>query len=172
MTRTLFDDVEELLNESFQSIFGQNDLFDDSSQLTEPTNAPVCWGYVMHIDQNGKQTVKTYGNVEPELSPAKPQQLSDIKEPIVDILKDEKTKEVKLIAEMPGVEKSDIKVNVERNMVHIDAAKAIRKYHVDVPLNYKVQPNTSKANYKNGILELTLKLADEERSRGKPIEIE
>ncbi len=172
MTRTLFDDVEELLNESFQSIFGQKNLFDSLPQLTEPTDAPVYWGYVMHIDQNGKQTVKTYGNVDPELSPTKPQQLSDVKEPIVDILKDEKTREVKLIAEMPGVEKSDIKVNVERNMVHIDAAKTIRKYHVDVPLDYKVQPNTSKANYKNGILELTLRLADEEQSRGKPIEVE
>lgn len=172
MTRTLFDDVEELLNESFQSIFGQNSLIDNLPQLTEQTDAPVYWGYVMHIDQDGKQTVKTYGNVDPEMSPAKPQQLSDVKEPIVDILKDEKIQEVKLIAEMPGVEKSDIKVNVERNMVHIDAAKTIRKYHVDVPLDYKVQPNTSKANYKNGILELTLKLADEERSRGKPIEVE
>ena len=47
-----------------------------------------------------------------------------------------------------------------------------KKYHVKVPIKYKVDENSAKASYKNGILELVFKLAKDERPKGKTVEVE
>jgi HSP20 family protein len=111
--------------------------------------------------------VQEYGNVKPELLPA-----SNTREPIVDTIFDEKEKLVKLVAEMPGVEKSDVKVLVQDKSVNISAEHDEKKYHVNVPIQYKVDENSAKASYKNGILELVFKLAKDEKPKGKTVEVE
>ena len=44
---------------------------------------------------------------------------SNTREPVVDTIIDEKEKELKLIAEMPGVEKTDVKIVVENKIVDL-----------------------------------------------------
>ncbi|MEK0346654.1 MAG: Hsp20/alpha crystallin family protein, partial [Nitrosopumilus sp.] len=83
----------------------------------------------------------------------------------------EKEKVVKLIAEMPGVEKADVKIAVENNIVDISAEHDKKKYHVKVSLQHKVDENSAKASYKNGILELIFKVV-EEKPKGKTVEVE
>ena len=66
---------------------------------------------------DGKPVVKEYGNVKPGQLPT-----SDTREPIVDTIVDEKETVVKLIAaEMPGVEKTDVKIVVDNKVVDISA---------------------------------------------------
>ncbi len=69
---------------------------------------PLCYGYTMTVGPDGIPVVKQYGNARPELSPT-----SDTREPLVDTLVDDKEKIVKLVAEMPGVEKKDVKIVVD-----------------------------------------------------------
>ena len=83
---------------------------------------------------------------------------SDTREPIVDTIVDEKEKVVKLIAEMPGVEKTDVKIVVENKTVDVSAEHGEKKYHVEVPLKHKVDENSAKASYKNGILATSLQI--------------
>ncbi|MDH5658672.1 MAG: Hsp20 family protein, partial [Nitrosopumilus sp.] len=78
---------------------------------------------------------------------------------------------LKLVAEMPGVEKSDIQVSIQDKSVSIKTDNANRKYEAHVPLKYKIDENSTKAQYKNGILELTFKLA-EEKPKGKVVSVE
>ncbi len=121
----------------------------------------------MTVGPDGKPVVKEYGNVKPQLvSP------SDVREPMVDSILDEKEKLVKLVAEMPGVEKSDLKIVVQDKLVDISAEHGDKKYHANVPIKYKVDENSAKASYKNGILELVFKLAGEEKPKGKTVEVE
>ena len=84
---------------------------------------------------------------------------------------DEKEKVVKLIAEMPGVEKTDVKILVDKNVVNITAERGDKKYHCKVPLQHKVDENSAKATYKNGILQLVFKLVVEKQT-GKKVEVE
>jgi HSP20 family protein len=121
----------------------------------------------MTVGPDGKPVVKEYGNVKPNLLPT-----SDTREPIVDTIVDEKEKVVKLIAEMPGVEKTDVKVVVENKVVDLSATRNDKKYHVKVPLKNKVDENSAKASYKNGILEVVFKLTEEEKPKGKMVEVE
>jgi HSP20 family protein len=73
---------------------------------------------------------------------------------------------------MPGVEKSDVKVVVENKSVDLSATHNEKKYHVKVQLKNTVDENSAKASYKNGILEIIFKLVEEEKPKGKTVEVE
>ncbi|MEM3143429.1 MAG: Hsp20/alpha crystallin family protein [Candidatus Nitrosotenuis sp.] len=93
-----------------------------------------------------------------------------VMEPFVDDVLDEKSKTLKLIAEMPGVEKQDIRLTVQDRMAYISAERGERKYRVEIPLKYKVDENSAKATYSNGVLEVTFALED--KPTGKQIQVE
>ena len=129
-------------------------------------SGPVFYGYTMTTGPDGKPVVEEYGNVQPDMLPTE-----NKREPLIDTLVDEKEKTLKIIAEMPGVEKKDVNVVVGADkVIHIDAERGEKKYHVKVPIKHKVDAESPKATYKNGILELTFKLEDE-KSKGKAIDV-
>ena len=72
---------------------------------------------------------------------------------------------------MPGIEKADIKVNIENNTVSISAQRGSRNYKDSIPLKHKVDENSAKARYTNGILELSFTLA-EKQSKGKIVTVD
>ena len=87
----------------------------------------------------------------------------------IDTIHDEENNEVKLVSEIPGVEKKDIQVVVDDNDVSIDAVRGERKYHARVRLNQALSGDVS-ATYRNGILEITLGLNS--RPQGREVKIE
>ncbi len=121
----------------------------------------------MTVAPNGKPIVKEFGNVKPAMLPT-----SDTREPYVDVLVDDKEKILKLVAEMPGVEKKDIKILVEGRTVNLDAVHGEKKYHTKVPIKQKVDEDSVKATYANGILEVKFKLKEDEKPKGKTVEVE
>jgi len=148
------------------SFFDIDDIFEEFKG-NGSTSGPFYYGYTMTVGPNGKPVVREYGNVKPGLLPS-----ADTREPIVDAIVDEKEKLVKLVAEMPGVEKTDVKILVQDKIVDISAEHGTKKYHARVPIKYKVDENSAKASYKNGILELVFKLIEDEKPKGKKVEVE
>ncbi len=164
---TIYDDeFNRIFRRMSSSFFNNGDIFEEFKTNGDYTG-PHYYGCTMTVGPDGKPIVKEYGNVKPESLPA-----SNTREPIVDTIFDEKEKLVKLVAEIPGVEKSDVKVLVQDKLVNISAEHDEKKYHVNVPIQYKVDENSAKASYKNGILELVFKLAKEEKPKGKTVEVE
>ncbi len=160
------DEFDSLFNRMSRSFFNLDDLFEEVKS-TGSVSGPFCYGYTMTVGPDGKPVVKEYGNVKPGLLPT-----SDTREPLVDTLVDDKEKVVRLIAEMPGVEKKDVKIVVDGKIVNIDAEHGDKKYHAKVPLKHKVDENSVKASYKNGILEIIFKQLPEEKPKGKTVEVE
>ncbi|MGY5151336.1 MAG: archaeal heat shock protein Hsp20 [Candidatus Nitrosopumilus sp. bin_6a] len=158
-----FDRIFKRMSSSF---FDIDDIFEEFKG-NGSESGPYYYGYTMTVGPDGKPVVKEYGNVKPGLLPT-----SDTREPIVDTIVDEKEKVVKLIAEMPGVEKSDVKIVVENKAVDLSAQHGDKKYHVKVPVQHKVDEDTAKASYKNGVLQITFKLIEEEKPKGKTVEVE
>ncbi len=78
---------------------------------------------------------------------------------------------LKLVAEMLGIEKSDIQVNVTEGTVSISTEHGERKYGTKIPLKHKIDQDSAKAKYLNGVLELMFSLA-EERPKGKLVPVE
>lgn len=164
---TMFDDeFDRIFKKMSSSFFDIDDTFEEFKE-NGSNSGPFYYGYTMTIGPNGKPVVKEYGNVKPGLLSS-----ADTREPIVDAIVDEKEKLVKLVAEMPGVEKTDVKILVQDKSVDISAERGEKKYHVKVPIKHKVDENTAKASYKNGILELVFKLIEDEKSKGKKVEVE
>ncbi len=164
MTMFYDDEFDRLFKRMSRSFINLDDIFEGKSAGN--LCGPIFYGYTMTVGPDGKPVVKEFGDTKPELS------TSDTREPIVDTIVDEKEKIVKLIAEMPGVDKKDVKIVVDGNLVSIDAEHGEKKYHVKVPITYKVDENFVKASYKNGILELTFKLKEPEKPKGKTVEVE
>ena len=164
---TIFDDEFDRIFKKMSSSFFDIDDISEEFKGKGSNFSPFYYGYTMTVGPNGKPVVKEYGNVKPELLPS-----TDIREPIVDVIVDEKEKLVKLVAEIPGVEKTDVKILVQDKFVDISAEHGEKKYHVKVPIKHKVDENYAKASYKNGILELVFKLIEEEKPQGKKVEVE
>ncbi len=61
------------------------------------------------------------------------------------------------MAEIPGVDKKDIKVSATERSVSIRCDTPERKYRRDVELPSEVDVSGAKSAYKNGILEIIFK---------------
>ena len=166
MTMFFDNEFDRLFKSMSRSFINLDDLFEDV-RSTGSISGPFYYGYTMTVGPDGKPVVKEYGSVKPGLVPT-----SDTREPLVDTLVDDKEKLVRLIAEMPGVEKKDVKIVVDGKIVNIDAERGDKKYHVKVPIKHKVDENSVKASYKNGILEIIFKQLAEEKPKGKTVEVE
>jgi HSP20 family protein len=138
---------------------------------------PFVYGYSMSMGSDGKPVIREFGNVRrskkrtmfgferPGLEP------KDTREPLVDII--DEPEQVRVVAELPGVEKSEIKTAVSDATltIKVDAGGRKYKYLREVELPVTVDPDSSEASYKNGVLELKLRKL-RPRTRGKEIKIE
>ena len=162
------DEIDSLFKRMSRSFVNLDEIFDEANKSgTIQSYGPFYYGYTMTTGPDGTPVVKEYGNVKPGQLPT-----SDIREPLVDSLVDEKEKVLTLVAEMPGVEKKDVKVVVEDKTVCIDAEHGKKKYHAKVPIQQKVNKDSAKASYTNGILELKFKLEEPEKPKGKIVEVQ
>ena len=95
---------------------------------------------------------------------------SEYREPFIDLV--ESDKEIIATAEMPGLEKQDIKINVTEDMLEISAEtkqeekkeekgyiyreRRSGSYYRAISLPSPVDPDNSKATYENGVLEIKM----------------
>jgi len=157
-----FDRIFKQMSGSFMNLDNVFEMLKNAGTIS----GPVFYGYTMTTDPDGKPVVQEYGNVQPDILPTE-----NKREPLIDTLVDEKEKTLKIVAEMPGVEKKDVRVVVgDDKVIHIDAERGEKNYHVKVPIKHKVDAESPQATYKNGILELVFKLEDE-KSKGKSIDV-
>ncbi len=87
----------------------------------------------------------------------------------VDVIEDEKNGKVKLVAEIPGVEKKDISVTLEGREVVIKTTRDDKSYDAKVSIKQRVSPDSATASYRNGILEIVFNV--DNRTRGKTVRV-
>ena len=120
------------------------------------TFGPVVYGYSMTVGPDGVPRVRTFGNVKPGMPfPRAVEQ----REPLVDVITGKDV--VRLVAELPGVEKKDIDLRVTEDRVTISVDTPERKYYKEVDLPAKVDPKSADAFFHNGLLDVTLKRKEE-----------
>jgi len=180
-----FDDMHKVMNRMFNDISktAPKELIkeyetSDGSKVREV--GPIVYGYSMTIGPDGKPHVREFGNVKSSGSRsaknigqyigAKPQ-ISAEREPLSDLTTTDK--EVKVVLEMPGIKKEDIKINAYDEKVEIKTAEnAQRKYHKVIDLPKQADIETARSTYNNGILEVTFDKREENKPKGKEIKIE
>ena len=129
---------------------------------------PMVYGYSITIGPDGKPVIREFGNVKPSIKTGALDVKSE-REPLVDIMEEAET--IKVIAEVPGVEKNDIQLYGTERSLTIKVDTPTRKYFKEVELPAEVDPKSAKSTYKNGVLEVILKKTTP-KPKGQPIRIE
>ena len=122
----------------------------DLSHLKEGMKG--VFGFSIKTAVGGKPIVEPFGNIKK--TPKGPT-VEEEREPITDLF-DEK-EEIRVYAEMPGVNQEDVKLDLKGDILDISAQTGDRKYHKEILLPAKVKAETVTSNYKNGILEISIK---------------
>ncbi|MDO8626951.1 MAG: Hsp20/alpha crystallin family protein [Candidatus Diapherotrites archaeon] len=94
----------------------------------------------------------------------------DIRSPVLDVI--DEGQNLKIVAELPGVEKKDIKFDISEGYISLSAKhkqeitgegknffhqeRSFNSFHRRFPLPTEVLPEKAKAEFKNGILEVVL----------------
>jgi len=97
-------------------------------------------------------TVETFGNIKK--TPEGPK-VDEEREPMTDVF--DEPDELVIIAEMPGIEETDLKIELNGDILDISAEKNTRKYHKELLLPAKVKKEDMNIKYNNGILEIRIK---------------
>jgi HSP20 family molecular chaperone IbpA len=82
--------------------------------------------------------------------------------PLADVL--EGNDDIVVVAEFAGFKKEDLRVNLKNQKLTLSAEASDRKYHKSLNLPKRVIPSTLCTTYKNGVLEIRLKKAAEEKA--------
>jgi len=122
----------------------------DLSNLKEGMKG--VFGVSIKTAVGGKPVVESFGNVKK--TPQGPA-VEEEREPITDVFDEDK--EIRIYAEMPGVNQKDIKLDLKEDILDIWAQTRDRKYHKEILLPSKVQADTLVSSYNNGILEIKVK---------------
>jgi HSP20 family protein len=132
---------------------------------------PFVYGYSVTVGPDGKPNVKEFGNFKAGTQLGKPHMdLKEKREPLADVIDADKT--VRVIVELPGVEKDDIKLSGTDDKLRISVDTAKNKYYKEVELPSKVDAKKAKSNYKNGVLDITIPKKKPETTKSQPIKID
>ena len=135
------------------------------------TGGPFVYGYSMTIGPDGKPKVREFGNfkVEPQLE--KPQvDVKEEREPLTDVIDvDDK---VRVIVELPGVQKENIKLSGTDDKLTISVDTPQHKYFKEVELPAKVDTEKATLEYKNGVLDITVPKKKQKKTKSKTVKKE
>jgi len=149
----IFDDVDKLYQRFAKRMFKELEDIEDaikSGKLEgewdiKPIEEPGVKGYVAR----GRFE---FGNKARPKKMTLPKEISqEAREPLTDVFEGESN--VKLYVELPGAEKTDIRLDISQGKAEVKAKNFYKV--VDLP-TVDVEVDGALANYKNGVLEVTI----------------
>jgi len=142
--------LEEMTEEGKQEITR-------AGKFKGPGRTEAMYGFTVKIGPEGMPRVGRFGNVrETEMGAV----VEEVREPMVDVF--DEGNEVVVIAEIPGVQESAIRLEVKEDVLLLSADDKDRKYSKEVLLPCAVLADSVKSSYRNGILEIRLTKASTE----------
>jgi HSP20 family protein len=108
---------------------------------------PYIYGWSLRIGPDGKPQFHEFGNM-----PTRPGMSQDAREPLVDVV--DRGDSVTVTAEMPGVDKEHIDLEVQNTALVISVESDSRRYYKEIELPAEVDFDSARASYKNGILDI------------------
>ena len=151
-----FREIEEMFEQEFRELSQRG------------VRGPYVYGIRMTIGPDGIPRVEEFGNIRRE--GARPR-IAEEREPLVDVF--EEDNRFVIVVEMPGVDKDKIDVKATEEKIVVRASNGQRKYYKEIELPKPIKPETAKAQYKNGVLEIKVEKKEEKKEpEGIRIKIE
>ncbi len=165
-------DMEEMMNEELEKFtsripkdYVRERKLPDGRRVREL--GPFVYGYSMTVGPDGKPVIREFGNVR---AGRRGPMIKEEREPLIDVVGT--VDEVTVVAELPGVDKNDIKLHALDDRLTISVDTQNRKYYKEVNLGAVIEPRGASTSYKNGVLEVTFQKLKKRRPKGEPIKLE
>ena len=180
---TGFEEMERMFDEQFRDISTTDMPKELVREYVTPQGdkvreiGPIVYGYSAVVGPDGKPRITEFGNVkqgtrlgskESSGTRKRGPHLTAEREPLADVITTDK--EVKVVVELPGVNKENIKVHAYEGSAEVVAETQDRKYRrvVDIPTDTDAE--SVKSTFKNGLLEIIFERKD--KPKGKEIKVE
>jgi len=150
------DDYFEELERDIQEVVRRSI---DSSKFDRPFVA----GFSFNMGPEGKPSIQIFGD--------NPVRHDGFRSPISEQILDDKNGILRAVLEIPGVEKQDINVDATEETAVITAQRGEKRYRAELSLKAPVKPDSGKAEYKNGILEISFSLKDKANKGFKRVNV-
>jgi len=119
------------------------------------------------IVSDGKSDIQEVGNLTKSF---KGVEVKEECEPLVDVVNN--ADEIRVVVELPGVEKTDIKLYGTDDSLTISVETIQCRYYKEIELPAKIRTKEARSTYKNGVLEVVIpKLEPSGNPKGEPINI-
>jgi HSP20 family protein len=174
---TDFEEVEKEIEDAFMDIKAElmRD-YETPEDVGVREFSSFVYGYSMTIELDAKPRVREIRNVRNEgvgrtrkgVSKYNRPQITTERESLAEV--NVYDKEVKVVLEMPGARKEDIRIQAYGNSVEVSSDHPQGKYQViDIPRVADIK--TIRSTYKNGILEIVFKKKEKLERKNKRREI-
>lgn len=147
-----FEDFFKAIDKIFDETYKEHVSDDYNGDLEKsPEIGPFFYGYSVTIGPDGNPVIREFGNLDPRRRFSK----INRKELIVDVF--ERSNEIRIIAEVPGISEEDIKIELADRVLSIKVKVGDEeKYFKNILLPSKVDPSSLKSSYNNGVLEISI----------------
>lgn len=147
--RDVLDELDRYFEEFEKEI---RDFAREGVSNTRVLSKPFVAGFEMKIGPGGRPSVQYFGDHAVRGN--------GYRVPLAEQTLDEKAGLLRLLLDMPGVEKKDIEISAKDESVVVTAERDSRKYKAEIQLRSQVEPDSGKAEFKNGVLEISFSLKD------------
>lgn len=152
MFRQIEEMMDRMMSEMNEGTQFDSEAFEEMLRNPEGTS-PFVFGFSMKPGPDGKPVIQRFGNPPMDEGAESAHSL----EPLVDVV--EENDEIIVVAEVPGVERDEIKVRIKGTSLTIHADNPERPYHTVIDLPAEVRKEDAKSAIRNGVLEVRLKKA-------------
>lgn len=147
-----FEELEKDLQNSMRRALGEGRLM----------TGPVVGGFAMKMGPDGP-SIQFFGD--------NLHQSDGFRAPLTEQVVDDKTGSLRIVVDLPGVDKENISVSATERSVVVKAEQATRRYRSELDLKAEVDPDTGKAEYKNGVLEILFSLRDKSNKGARRVRV-
>lgn len=152
----MFQQIEEMMDRMMREM-QDGSLFDPSAfeEMLRDSDgtSPFVFGFSMNLGPDGKPIIQRFGNAHGDDRG----EFTSSLEPLVDVV--EEDGEIIVVAEVPGVERDEIRVHIKGTTLTIHVDNPERPYHKEIQLPSRVKKEEAKSAVRNGVLEVRLKKA-------------
>src|SRR5579875_325951 len=156
--RDMFEGIDDLLEEVEKEI--ERIMASFRKDREAMMNRPFVKGFTLDM-QGGRPVFRTFGDLDIKRKDREPLVEQSVKDDYLVV-----------IAEMPGVSKESINIEANDEEMSLKAQAGDRVYKTTIPLKEPIDPDTGKARYLNGILEVRAKMKGKGNKGYKGIPVE
>ncbi|MFH1835953.1 MAG: Hsp20/alpha crystallin family protein [Methanobacteriota archaeon] len=144
---------------------GEFNKLEKQFQQSLEKGEPFSYGFSI-ISVNGRPIRQEIFSNQSELSLNQPQRPEAEREPLIDVIQE--ADKTKVLIELPGVDKKEIQLTSNDKTLEVSVDSVNRKFHKKIELPHAV--GNPKAEYRNGVLEVSLKRECSEKAENVKID--